>query len=376
MRMRHGLRTFAKGALIALLAPVLAAIMATPSLAADSYKLTKKIGGLDEPMFMAPDMDSNTRYFIVLKRGEIDIVDNWKLQSTPFLDIGSRVADDGERGLLSMAFDPDYLTNRRFYVYYTDNNGDITISRFLREASDPDHADENSETVISTVNHPTYNNHNGGMMAFDPIAAENGSSMLYFATGDGGGAGDPNNNSQNLSVGLGKMFRLDVNDPTFTRTRVAYGFRNPWRWSFDMLNGDIRIGDVGQDKWEELDFITNGEATGINFGWRKYEGNHLYHDQVIDESQLRWPFQEYDHSSGKCAVTGGYMYRGDIDSLYGRYLYADYCSGDIWKRKPGHNPVKLNISGDAGMIVSFAQGNLGGVFVIGADGKIWRINKA
>jgi glucose/arabinose dehydrogenase len=372
----HAAKYFARATLVALLVPAIAMLLSAPAHAATQYKLKRKISGLSSPVYMAAAPGDNQRYFIVLKEGEIDIVDDWKLRATPFLDISSRVSDDGERGLLSMAFDPDYLNNRRFYVYYTDNNGDIAISRFLRKANDANQADPNSETVMSTVNHPTYNNHNGGMMAFDPIAAGIGSSMLYFATGDGGGAGDPNNNSQNLSVGLGKLFRIDVNDPTFSRTRVAYGLRNPWRWSFDSLNGDLRIGDVGQDRWEELDYIANGEATGINFGWRKYEGNHLYHDQVIDESQLRYPFQEYEHTNGNCSIVGGYMYRGGIDELYGYYLYADYCSDNIWKRKPGKNPSKMNISGDVNNIVSFGEGNLGGLFVISLDGGIYRLEKA
>jgi glucose/arabinose dehydrogenase len=377
MNPRRAAKHFARATLIAALVPAIALLYSLPAHAGVTYKLKRKISGLDEPVHMVPDQDSNTRYFIVLKGGEIEIVDDWKLKATPFLDISDRISTGSERGLLSMAFDPDYLDNRRFYVYYTDVNGDITISRFLRKADDKNHADPNSETIMSTVNHPTYSNHNGGMMAFDPIAAENGSSMLYFATGDGGGWGDPNDNAQNLSVGLGKMFRIDVNDPTFDRTRVAYGLRNPWRWSFDSLNGDLRIGDVGQDHWEELDFIDNGEPTGINFGWRKYEGNHLFHDEVIDDSQLRYPFEEYEHINGNCSIVGGYMYRGSIDELYGYYLYADYCSDNIWKRKPGKNPSKMNsISGDVNNIVSFAEGNLGGLFVISIDGGIYRLQKA
>lgn len=366
----------ARATLVAAIVPAIAMLQTSPALAATNYKLKLKISGLDSPIYMAAAPGNNQRYFIVQKGGQILIVDDWNLKATPFLDISSIITTDGERGLLSMAFDPDYLTNRRFYVYYTDVNGDITISRFLRKVSDEDQADPNSETIMSTVNHPGENNHNGGQLQFDPIAAESGSSMLYFATGDGGGSGDPNDNAQNLSVGLGKLFRIDVNDPTFQRTRVAYGLRNPWRFSFDSLNGDMRIGDVGQDSWEELDFISNGEATGINFGWRKYEGNHLFHDEVIDESQLRYPFQEYAHSGGNCAVVGGYMYRGSIDSLYGRYLYADLCSGNIWKRKPGKSPVKLNVSGTVSSIVSFAEGNLGGVFIISIGGSIYRLEQA
>jgi glucose/arabinose dehydrogenase len=275
-----------------------------------------------------------------------------------------------------MAFDPNYLSNRRFYVYYTNTDGDITVSRFLRKASNRDQADPNSETILDSIAHPDYSNHNGGQVQFDPIAAKSGSSLLYYATGDGGSSGDPNNNAQTLSSDLGKMFRIDVNDPNFKRTRVAYGLRNTWRFSFDRRNGDIRMGDVGQDSWEELDFIGHGDAIGINFGWRKYEGNHLYHQQTIDESYLRYPFQEYAHADGNCAVVGGYMYRGTIGALYGNYLYADLCSGNIWRRQPGHNPVKLNVSGVASDIVSFAEGNLGGIFVVSEGGSVYRLELA
>jgi glucose/arabinose dehydrogenase len=366
----------ARVALVLTLAPAIAALQAAPSYAGTTYKLELKISGLDSPVYMVATPGDNHRYFIVLRGGVIRIVDTWKLLATPFLDISSIVSIDGERGLLSMAFDPDYLTNRRFYVYYTDLSGDIVIARYLRMANDPDRADPNSEVVLTTIDHPTYSNHNGGQLQFDPIAAENGQSMLYFATGDGGGAGDPNDNAQNLASPLGKMFRIDVNDPSFTRELYAYGFRNPWRFSFDSLKGILRIGDVGQSSWEELDYIEQGAAPGLNFGWRKYEGNHLYHNEVIDESQLRYPMQEYAHSDGNCAVVGGYMYRGTMDDLYARYLYADYCTGDIWKRMPGHNPVKMNVSGIVSDIVSFAEGNLGGIYVISIDGSIYRLGKA
>jgi hypothetical protein len=315
------------------------------------------------------------KYFVVLKGGVIRIADDWKLRSTPFLDISSIVSSDGERGLLSLAFDPDYAANRRFYVYYTNLSGNIVIARYLRDPSNENLADPNSRVALTTISHPTYSNHNGGMLQFDPIAAQSGTSMLYFATGDGGGGGDPNNNSQNLSSALGKMHRIDVNDANFTREMFAYGLRNPWRWSFDKVNGNIRIGDVGQDSWEELDLIKQGTAPGVNLGWRKYEGDHLYNQQNIDESRLIWPFQEYAHSDGNCSVTGGYTYRGTIDSLYGYYLYADLCTGNIWRRKPGNN-VKMDISGIVSNIVSFAEGDGGGIYVISIDGEVWRLDKA
>lgn len=358
------------------LAPAIAVLNVAPAHADTSYKLTVKISGLDGPVYVSATPGDNHRYFIVLRGGVIEIADDWNLLAKPFLDISSQVSTDGERGLLSMAFDPNYLSNRRFYVYYTNTDGDITVSRFLRKAGNRNEADPSSEIILDTIGHPGHSNHNGGQLQFDPIAAKGGSSLLYYGTGDGGGSGDPDNNAQTLSSDLGKLFRIDVKDANFTRTRVAYGLRNPWRFSFDKLNGDLRMGDVGQDSWEELDFIGEGEATDINFGWRKYEGKHLFHDQVIDETKLRFPFQEYAHSDGNCAVVGGYMYRGTIDALYGNYLYGDLCSGNIWRRKPGHAPVKLNVSGVVSRIVSFAEGNLGGIFVISEGGSIYRLEVA
>jgi glucose/arabinose dehydrogenase len=374
-RIRRSFGLIARATLVAALVPVMGVLQTAPSQAGTNYKLVRKMSGLDQPVYMTVPPGEKHKYFIVLKPGEIVIADDWNLRSTPFLDMTSIVSSDGERGLLSMAFDPDYATNRRFYVYYTNLSGNIVIARYLRDPSNENLADPNSRVTLTTVDHPTWDNHNGGMMQFDPIAAQSGTSMLYFATGDGGSGGDPNNNSQNLSSGLGKMFRIDVNDANFTREMFAYGLRNPWRWSFDKVNGNIRIGDVGQNEWEELDLIKQGTAPGVNLGWRKYEGTHLYHDQTIDESRLIWPFEEYAHSGGNCSVTGGYTYRGTIDSLYGYYLYADLCTGNIWRRKPGHN-VKMDISGTVNNIVSFAEGDGGGLYVISIDGEVWKLNKA
>jgi glucose/arabinose dehydrogenase len=343
---------------------------------ATTYVLKLSVSGLDQPVYMVPPPGNNNRYFIVLKGGVIRILDQGKLITKPFLDMSALVTKGSEQGLLSMAFDPAYTTNRRFFVYYTDLSGSIVVASYLTLASDPFKADASSRTTLVTIPHPTYLNHNGGMLQFDPIAAKSGTSMLYFATGDGGSAGDPNDNAQNLNSDLGKMFRMDVNAASPVKEMYGYGFRNPWRFSFDKLNGDIRIGDVGQDDWEELDFIKNGSVTGKNFGWRKWEGNHLYHDQTIDETLLTWPFEEYSHGGGNCAVIGGYMYRGTIGSLYNYYLYADLCSKNIWQRKPGHNPVKMNISGQVSNMVSFAEGNLGGIYIVSKDGSIWRLTTA
>jgi hypothetical protein len=360
-----------RAALVAIVAASLAFAAASQTHAATSYRLVRKLSGLNQPVFMVPAPGNNHRFFVVEKGGLIRIADYWKLKATPFLNISSSVSKGSEQGLLSMAFDPAYASNRRFYVYYTNLSGSIVIARFVRSASNADRADASSRNVLATIPHPAYQNHNGGMLQFDPIAAQSGQAMLYFGTGDGGGGGDPNNNAQNQSSLLGKLLRMDVNAATPTPQIYAYGLRNPWRFSFDRLNGDLRIGDVGQSSWEELDLIKHGTAPGVNFGWRKYEGTHLYHSQTINESRLTWPFAQYSHAGANCSVIGGYTYRGVMSSLYGYYLYADLCSGNIWRRKPGSSPALMGISGTVSNIVSFAQGNAGALFVVSIDGSIY-----
>lgn len=363
-----------RSALVLLVAGPLVVANAAPSVAAPPYRLYRFAVGLRQPVYMIAPPGDYRRFFIVEKAGVIRIVKDGSHVRTPFLDIRSIVSSNGERGLLSMAFDPKYASNRRFYVYYTNNSGDIVVARFITSARNPNRADPSSRRVLVRIPHPNYSNHNGGQLQMDPIAARNGRAILYFGTGDGGGSGDPRNNAQNRSSRLGKLFRMDV---ALSRPRlvlVAYGLRNPWRFSFDRLNGDLRIGDVGQSMWEELDLIRYGAPRGFNFGWRKYEGRHLYHNQRIDESRLTWPFQEYSHAGGNCTVIGGYVYRGgQISSLYGAYLYADLCSGNIWMKRPGRRPVRMNISGQASNIVSFAEGNRGGLYVISLNGTIYRL---
>jgi len=359
-------------ALLAMATLLPAALQPIPAQASVNYTLSLVASGLNQPVYMAGPPGDYQRYFIVEKGGVIRVFASGRLLQTPFLNISSRVSTDGERGLLSMAFDPGYRVNRRYYVYYTDKSTNIVVSWFTTSANDPNRSNTIEHPLVR-IPHPTYNNHNGGQLQIDPIAAKRGQDMLYFGTGDGGSAGDPNNNAQNKNSGLGKLFRMDVHAPRPVKQLFAYGLRNPWRFSFDRLNGDLRIGDVGQDSWEELDFVKSGGVPGLNFGWRKYEGRHLYHDQSIDASRLTWPFAEYSNAGGNCAVVGGYMYRGSISSLYGSYLFADLCTGNIWMRRPGHNAVLMNISGQVSNIVSFAEGNLGGIFVISIDGSIYRL---
>ena len=168
------------------------------------------------------------------------------------------------------------------------------------------------------------------------------------------------------------MWRIDVHASKPQRQLFAYGLRNPWRFSFDRVRGALRIGDVGQDSWEELDYLGSGAGTGTNFGWRKYEGRHLYHNQWINTKQLRWPFYEYPHSNGNCAVVGGYLYRGSVSSLYGYYIFGDLCTGNIWAEQSRH-VTQLNISGQVSNLCSFGEGNSAELYVISLDGTVYKL---
>jgi glucose/arabinose dehydrogenase len=284
--------------------------------------------------------DQSNRVFVVEQQGVIYVFENDPEVSerSVFLDIDPRVDDGGnEEGLLGLAFHPDYKSNGYFYVNYTAQNPNRTkISRFSVSEGDSNLADPDSEFLILEYLQP-YSNHNGGQIAFGPDR------MLYIATGDGGSGGDPQNNAQNLTNLLGKILRIDINDTTqsthytipdtnpfitdSTRGEIyAYGLRNPWRFSFDAINGDLWTGDVGQNKYEEVDIIVNGG----NYGWRIMEGTHCYNSDSCNETGI-FPVLEYPHTNQNLSITGGYVYRGtSLPVLYGKYIYADYQSGRIW----------------------------------------------
>ena len=279
------------------------------------------------------------RLFIVEQGGIIKIIENNNILSTPFLDISNQVSSSGERGLLGLAFHPDYTTNGRFFVYYSDNNGDSVLSEF-EVSNDENIADATSETVLLNIPQP-FSNHNGGCIAFGPDG------MLYVASGDGGSGGDPNNNAQNLNSLLGKLLRLDLdnsapyipsdnpyaNDASALDEIWAYGLRNAWKFSFDSTTGNIWIADVGQNAIEEINNTTN--TAGLNYGWRCYEGSTVYNNSgnCPPTNDLVFPFAEYTHNSSgvsKCSVTGGFVYRGsEFPNLLGKYVFADFCSDEI-----------------------------------------------
>lgn len=275
---------------------------------------------LASPVFITHAGD--TRLFVLEQRGTIRIIEAGQLRLEPFLDIRAEVgATANEQGLLGLAFHPNYVANGQFFVNYTDNNGDTVIERYS-VTTDPNRADAGSAQTVLTVEQP-YPNHNGGMLAFG------GDGLLYIGMGDGGSAGDPHDHSQNPRSLLGKLLRLNVSVANPSPEIWALGLRNPWRFSFDRLTGDLYIGDVGQGAWEEISFLPAPLVAGANFGWNILEGSQPYAGG--NTSGLIPPIAEYSHSEGGCSVTGGYVYRGAaFPSLQGAYLFGDYCSGLIW----------------------------------------------
>jgi glucose/arabinose dehydrogenase len=290
--------------------------------------------GLSSPVFLTQPLDDG-RIFVVEQGGTIRIVRDGVLQPTPFLDISSRVLSGGERGLLSVAFHPQYATNHFFYVYFTtQTNGDIRIERFT--ATSADVADPTSSKLILTVAHSDQPNHNGGLLTFGPDG------MLYAGLGDGGGGGDPLMNGQNYDALLGSLLRLDVDngDPyaipsdnpfvgqSGRRGEIwAKGLRNPWRYAFDKPTGLLYIADVGQNLHEEVD-VQPAKAGGLNYGWNIMEGQSCYNAPTCSQTGLTPPVIAYDHTNGACSITGGYVYRGaSIPEVVGHFFYSDYCEG-------------------------------------------------
>lgn len=318
--------------------------------------------------------DGSGRLFVIEKVGRIRIIENDQLIDTPFLDISERVGSDGnEQGLLGLAFHPKYQENGRFFLNYTDNNGDDVIARF-QVSNDPNIADPGSEVQLVSVEDP-FPNHNGGVLTFGPDG------YLYAGLGDGGSQGDPFGNAQNTGVLLGKILRLDVDsaepyavpaDNPFGNEIWAYGLRNPWRLSFDKATDDLYIGDVGQGDWEEIDFLAAGSPGGANFGWDFREGAHDFEgggpEGMID------PIAEYSHPEGGCSVTGGYVYRGSLPEWNGIYLYGDYCTGMIWGLIRTDNGWQNQLLFDLDLtLTSFGQDETGELYLVSDSGEILRL---
>jgi glucose/arabinose dehydrogenase len=311
---------------------------------AAAVDLEPVVGGLSSPVIQTGPADGTDRLVGGEQTGAIRVVHGGSLVDRPFLDLTGRVTSGGERGLLGLAFEPDFgrSGSNRFYVNYTDTNGNTVIAEYRVAGNDPDAADRASERVLLRVDQP-FSNHNGGILAFGPDR------MLYAGLGDGGSGGDPMGNGQRLDTHLGKILRLDPlgtagpdlapPDNPFVGQGDAkpeiwsYGLRNPWRLSFDRSTGDLWIGDVGQGNWEEIDVAraADGGGRGVDFGWNVMEGSHCYPSgDSCDRSGLALPIAEYAHDAG-CAVVGGYVDRApDAGALAGTYLFSDNCSGTVW----------------------------------------------
>lgn len=360
-----------------------------PQSAFPAVSLSLFVSGLSSPVYLTHAGDFSGRIFVVEKEGRIRIIKNGVLQVTPFLDITARVLSDGERGLLSVAFPPNYVNKGYFYVYYTNLSGNNKIARFSITA-DPDVANANSELTILTVNHPGESNHNGGQLAFGPDG------YLYVGTGDGGGGGDPNNNAQTKTSLLGKILRLDVEGSSnpyipasnpfvggsaLDDTVWAYGLRNPWRFSFDRQTGDLYIGDVGQGDYEEIDFQAAGIAGGQNYGWRIWEGLHCFNPSsgcasILTTPPYVPPVFEYNHDQGDCSLTGGFVYRGQIyPNMQGTYFYADFCTGKLWGlKKVGNNWQSTFIVDSPQLVSSFGQDQEGNIYLLDlSTGEVFKI---
>lgn len=325
------------------------------------------------------------RLFILEKdEGDIEIVDTTGTYIGKFLDITGQLTTGGERGLLGMAFHPNYAQNGYFYINYTNLSGHTVVMRY-HVSADPNEADAASGFPIITINQP-FTNHNGGHIAFGPDG------YLYIGMGDGGSAGDPGQRAQNPLEMLGKMLRIDVDsaspygipptNPYFGQTDTlpeiwAIGLRNPWKFSFDKLTGDMWIGDVGQGSWEEIDFEPSSSDGGYNWGWDCYEGNHDFGTAGCpDASFFDAPIKVYSHGIGFCSITGGMVYRGErFPALDGIYFFSDYCDGDIMTITPngagGWNEANL-IAAGAG-VVAFGDDMDGELYVVKNTGTIYRI---
>ena len=340
---------------------------------------------LHRPVHITHAGDGSQRLFVVEQIGRIRIITKEQLLNSPFLEITDRVGCCGERGLLSVAFPPNFANKHYYYVNYTNKTGDTVIARFHLSADDPNQTNPNSEEILLTIAQP-FGNHNGGQLAFGPDG------FLYIGMGDGGSGGDPQGHGQNPKSLLGKILRIDVesgtkpyaiptdnpfkHNPAYRDEIWALGLRNPWRFSFDRNTGDLYIADVGQDDYEEIDVQAVNSKGGENYGWNVMEGMHCYNAPQCENSQLTKPVIEYDHSQGDRSITGGGVYRGTaFPQMQGVYFYADYVSGRLWglRRIENHWENQLLLETQHS-ISTFGEDEAGNLYLADlTQGEIYRI---
>lgn len=362
--------------------------VSVPTADGPAIELELFLDGLSNPVYLTHAGDGSDRLFVVEQPGTIRVYEQGALKAQPFLDIRDRVRFGGERGLLSVAFHPQYAENGRFFVNYTRQPDGATVIAEYRVSDNPNTAERGSERVMLVIEQP-FPNHNGGQLQFGPDGT------LYIGMGDGGAAGDPLGHGQNLSTLLGALLRIDVDgrepytlptDNPFVgqagaRGEIwAYGLRNPWRFSFDRCTGRLFLADVGQDRWEEVDLIEKGG----NYGWNVMEGVHCFRPPIGCRTEgLELPIAEYDHSLG-CSITGGYVYRGThILGLIGRYVFGDFCSGRIWALRPlapdawRADEWRMDELLDTPLnISSFGEDEAGELYVLDLNGAIYRFKTA
>ena len=346
-----------------------------------ALRLEVVASGLSNPLHLTTPT-GDARLFVVEQPGRIRIIQGGQLLATPFIDLTAKIASGGERGLLSVAFDPAYATNGFFYVNYTDRQGDTVVERY-RVSSDPNRADPASAKQILFIDQP-FANHNGGHQVFGPDG------MLYIAMGDGGSGGDPQRNGQNRNSLLGKLLRIDVSrgDPyaipadnpfvgqAGARGEVwAYGLRNPWRIWFDRTDRVLYVADVGQNQIEEVNAVSQTTA-GVNYGWNVMEGAACYNASSCNQSGLTLPVVTYTHAGGACSVTGGVVYRGQaIPEIRGHYFYSDYCAG--WVRSfrlvnGAATDQRDWAVGSVGGVLSFGEDAAGEMYLLSSNGRVYR----
>jgi glucose/arabinose dehydrogenase len=359
----------------------------TPVPGTPALTTVRVVGGLNGPLDLQAVPGDRTRLFVVEQGGRILIIRNGAIVPTPFLDVSNRIRAGGEQGLLGLAFHPSYAQNGRFFVNYTDTRGDTHVAEF-RVTANPDVADPASERLLLFVDQP-FDNHNGGGLAFGTDG------KLYLGLGDGGSGGDPMGNGQSLGTHLGKMLRIDVDagtpygvpaDNPFTRTAGArpeiwaFGLRNPWRFAFDRMTGDLVIADVGQSAVEEVDIGLASRHGGENYGWNVTEGSRCYRPaNGCNMTGLTLPVAEYTHADG-CSITGGVVYRGcRLPGYQGTYFYGDYCSGIIRSfrlengRAVDSRDWTSSLGRGIGSLSSFGVDADGEAYMVDHDGAVYRI---
>lgn len=348
--------------------------------AATGVKLVK-VGSFSSPVFVTSPPRNASRLFVVEQGGRIRVMHDGQLLGKPFLDVTGEVESGGERGLLSMALAPDYVSSGRFYVYFTDHSGDIRIRQY-RRSGNPNVADAASGRDVLRVGHSTYPNHNGGQLEFGHDG------MLYAGFGDGGGGGDPFRSGQRLNTLLAKLIRIDprpgggyripADNPFVGRSGArgevwSYGLRNPFRFSFDRQTGDLTVGDVGQDEFEEIDFRRD-RGRGTNFGWSVFEGFHRFRSGSAPAAIK--PKLELSHQDGFCAIIGGYVVRDPkLTSLAGRYVYGDNCKPEVYSARltpsgaQGNHATSLRVN----QLSSFGEDAAGHVYAASLGGPVYRL---